>query len=303
MGRPARTPPCSRSGRCPSGPASPWPGCGTGAAVRPAPAGAVAERAAAVPGIRLRAARGGAPRPRAGPVAVRGGGACPGRHRAVPADVDLRRAARALSRPAGARHDQDDAAGPDARDRGRVLRPAQRPVLVGCFQQVRFYQAARPRWADLARTAEQTVVFADFGQRRDQPGPLAEIPIAGGSPLRREWTLICDAPDQPACVAAWERPGQEGRRDPDRTFETLWSVDPRWSAAPRASGRAGRRGGFRISARCRPGSARRQAPVRPICPGPTGDWSGPSTTSAGHPPCVDTGEIPALRPPAGHPRL
>ncbi len=53
---------------------------------------------------------------------------------------------------------------------------AQRPVLVGCFQQVRFYQAARPRWADLARTAEQTVVFADFGQRREQPGPLAEIP-------------------------------------------------------------------------------------------------------------------------------
>jgi DICT domain-containing protein len=103
---------------------------------------------------------------------------------------------------------------------------AERPVLMGCFQQVRFYRAARPRWADLARTAEQTVVFADFRQRREQPGPLAEIPIAGGSPLRREWTLICDAPDQPACVAAWERPGQEGRRDPDRTFEMLWSVDP-----------------------------------------------------------------------------
>ena len=52
---------------------------------------------------------------------------------------------------------------------------AQRPVLVGCFQRVRFYRAARPRWTDLAGTAEQTVVFADFGERRDQPGPLVEI--------------------------------------------------------------------------------------------------------------------------------
>lgn len=103
---------------------------------------------------------------------------------------------------------------------------AQRPVLMGCFQRERFYRAARPRWADLAGTAAQTVVFADFGQRRDQPGPIAEIPIPGDSPLRREWTLICDADDHPACLAAWERPGQEASRDPDRTFEVVWSVDP-----------------------------------------------------------------------------
>ncbi len=103
---------------------------------------------------------------------------------------------------------------------------AQRAVLVGCFQRVRFYRAARARWTDLAGTAEQTVVFADFGQRRDQPGPLAEIPIPGDSPLRREWVLICDAADNPACLAGWERPGQESRRDPDRIFEMVWSVDP-----------------------------------------------------------------------------
>ena len=103
---------------------------------------------------------------------------------------------------------------------------AQHPVLVGCFQRVRFYRAARPRWTDLAGTAQQTVVFADFGERRDQPGPIAEIPIAEDSPLRREWALICDADDNPACLAAWERPGQESRRDPDRTFEMVWSVDP-----------------------------------------------------------------------------
>jgi DICT domain-containing protein len=103
---------------------------------------------------------------------------------------------------------------------------AQRPVLLGSFQRQRFYQASASRWAELARTAEQTVVFADFGRSRRRPGALAEVAVPEDSPLRREWALICDAPDAPACVVAWERPGQEERRDRDRTFEVLWSVDP-----------------------------------------------------------------------------
>lgn len=103
---------------------------------------------------------------------------------------------------------------------------AQRPVLVGSFQRQRFYRAAAPRWADLARSAEQTVIFADFERRRLRPGPVAEIPVPWDSPLRREWSLICDAPDLPACVTGWEHPGQDGCRDADRVFEALWSVDP-----------------------------------------------------------------------------
>jgi DICT domain-containing protein len=103
---------------------------------------------------------------------------------------------------------------------------AQRPVLLGSFQRQRFYQAAAPRWADLARTAEQTVIFADFERVRQLPGPLTEVPVSEKSPLRREWALVCDAPDHPACVAGWEHPGQGQRRDQDRVFEVLWSVDP-----------------------------------------------------------------------------
>jgi DICT domain-containing protein len=103
---------------------------------------------------------------------------------------------------------------------------AQRPVLFGSFQRQRFYQASAARWADLARAAEQTVVFADFTRSRLGPGRVAEVAVAEDSPLRREWTLVCDAPDTPACVTAWERPGQDGRPDRDRTFEVLWSVDP-----------------------------------------------------------------------------
>ncbi len=103
---------------------------------------------------------------------------------------------------------------------------AQRPVLIGSFQRQRFYRAAAPRWADMARGAEQTVVFADFERSRLRAGPIAEIPVSWDSPLRREWTLVCDAPDQPACVTGWEHLGQDGCRDADRIFEVLWSVDP-----------------------------------------------------------------------------
>jgi DICT domain-containing protein len=103
---------------------------------------------------------------------------------------------------------------------------AQRPVLIGSFQRQRFYQAAAPRWADLARSAEQTVIFADFERSRLRDGSVAEIPIPPDSPLRREWSLVCDAPDLPACVTGWEHLGQDECRDTDRTFEVLWSVDP-----------------------------------------------------------------------------
>ncbi|HEY6499494.1 MAG TPA: DICT sensory domain-containing protein [Streptosporangiaceae bacterium] len=103
---------------------------------------------------------------------------------------------------------------------------AQRPVLLGSFQRQRFFRASAPRWADLARTAEQTVIFADFGRSRLRPGRVAEVAVPGDAPLRREWALVCDAPDTPACVAAWERPGQDRCRDRDRMFEVLWSVDP-----------------------------------------------------------------------------
>jgi len=103
---------------------------------------------------------------------------------------------------------------------------AQRPILAASFQRQAFYQAAQQRWADLARSAEYTLVFADFGTTRHRPGPVAEIQLPEQSPMRREWVLVCDAPDQPACVAGWEYPGQQQARDADRVFEALWSVDP-----------------------------------------------------------------------------
>ena len=105
---------------------------------------------------------------------------------------------------------------------------AERPVLFGSFQQRRFWEQSRPRWNELARTAHAALVFADFTEARVPDDPLepAELPIDRSDPLGREWSIICDAPEYSAFLAAWERPGQDGVPDADRHFETIWCVEP-----------------------------------------------------------------------------
>ncbi len=52
------------------------------------------------------------------------------------------------------------------------------------------------------------------------------MPLDPDDPLAREWSLICDATTYGACMAGWERPGQEEAPDFERRFETIWSVEP-----------------------------------------------------------------------------
>lgn len=107
---------------------------------------------------------------------------------------------------------------------------AQRPVLIGAFQDTRFFRKAEARWTDMASSSALAVAFgaappgADISDAR--PTPLYEIDLPEGSPMRREWALICDGVELPTCVVAWERPGQERRADPSRVFEAVWSVEP-----------------------------------------------------------------------------
>ena len=105
------------------------------------------------------------------------------------------------------------------------LASADRPVLFGAFQQERFYRQSEARWQELARTAEQTVVFADFEAGRAPRDHPVETPLAADSPVRREWVLVCDGPGFSACVAGWEHPSR-GTPDGERTFETVWTLDP-----------------------------------------------------------------------------
>lgn len=106
------------------------------------------------------------------------------------------------------------------------LAQARRPVLMGAFQQARFYRQSESRWRELHRTAEQTVVFADFAHGRERAAHPSEVALPGDSPVLREWVLVCDAPGFSACVAGWELPSPPGTADRDRRFETVWTLDP-----------------------------------------------------------------------------
>ncbi|MBM7516615.1 DICT sensory domain-containing protein [Nocardioides nitrophenolicus] len=104
---------------------------------------------------------------------------------------------------------------------------AERPVLFGAFQRGRFYEASAGRWAELARVARAAVVFADeWDPGTHAAGAPALVDLARDAPMRREWAVVCDAPDAAACLSAWELPGQWGVPDRERIFETVWTVDP-----------------------------------------------------------------------------
>jgi DNA-binding transcriptional MerR regulator len=103
---------------------------------------------------------------------------------------------------------------------------AQSPRLYGAFQEARFFERSRSRWKELARTARSATAFADFGaSSRDGRLALAHLPEE--APMRREWSLVCDAEDHTAVMAAWELPGQDRVPDRDRAFECIWSLEPR----------------------------------------------------------------------------
>lgn len=102
---------------------------------------------------------------------------------------------------------------------------AEHPVLFGSFQRHPYYARSQARWEELARTAEVAVVFADFpDQPRPEAGRPIRVAVPADAPLRREWTVVCDAPDQPTCLSGWELPAR-GRTNTPRQFEMVWSVD------------------------------------------------------------------------------
>lgn len=104
---------------------------------------------------------------------------------------------------------------------------AQRPLLFAGFQRGRFLRESYARWVELARTAEHAVVFADLADPAPiRPGLPLEVAMPYDAPINREWFVVCDAPDRPACMVGWERPGQGAAPDSQRRFETLWSADP-----------------------------------------------------------------------------
>jgi len=103
---------------------------------------------------------------------------------------------------------------------------AEHAALFAGFQQERFYRHSSERWKELARTASVAVIFADFGASAGPDDSPLTVRIPVDAPLRREWFVVCAAPDYPGFISGWEFPGQKGVPDARRRFEVLWSVDP-----------------------------------------------------------------------------
>ena len=99
---------------------------------------------------------------------------------------------------------------------------AERGLLFGCFQRERFYRQSEERWRELARTAERTVVLADFRRVRQPRHAPVEVPIRVTEPVAREWTIVCESPGFAACLAGWERPPDAAA---GRAFEAVWTVE------------------------------------------------------------------------------
>jgi DICT domain-containing protein len=105
---------------------------------------------------------------------------------------------------------------------------AEKPMIFGAFQKEGYYRAAEERWAELARVARSTMVFADFGEEPPEPRDTGTtfVALPSDAPMRREWAVVCDAPDYPAMLTAWELPGQSTVPDRLRLFEGIWTVEP-----------------------------------------------------------------------------
>jgi DICT domain-containing protein/predicted DNA-binding transcriptional regulator AlpA len=102
---------------------------------------------------------------------------------------------------------------------------AERPLLFASFQRERHYRQAEARWRELTTTAERAVVFADFDRERHPGGGPIELPIDPGERIGREWSVVCEAADHAVCLTGWEPPGQQDVPEPERVFETIWTVD------------------------------------------------------------------------------
>ena len=103
---------------------------------------------------------------------------------------------------------------------------ADRPVLIGSFQREAFYVPSAARWAELARLARAAVVLADEWSDADSGDGPVRVALGPRAPMGREWSVVCDAPDSAACLAAWELPGQDDVPDRERVFEAVWTIDP-----------------------------------------------------------------------------
>ncbi|GAA1910424.1 DICT sensory domain-containing protein [Nocardioides hwasunensis] len=105
-----------------------------------------------------------------------------------------------------------------------ALARADRPLVLGSFQEGDRYAASQHRWEELTRTASWAAVVAEFDADlpSDPDARPARCSLPEGSPLRREWTVVTVSPSRAGLVSAWEVPAPAGA---DPVYEAVVSTD------------------------------------------------------------------------------
>jgi DICT domain-containing protein len=109
-----------------------------------------------------------------------------------------------------------------------VLARGETQLMFATFQREVFYRRAQKRWRELTEYASASAVFADFKTCvLPQSGP-AEIPFGPHRQLAREWSLVFYGGRSSIAFIARESTSSNVLAESGaRSFETLWTVDPR----------------------------------------------------------------------------
>ena len=93
-----------------------------------------------------------------------------------------------------------------------ALARAERPLVLGTFQEGHRYAGSAHRWDELARTASWSAVVADFDDAwpADPSARPARCQLPEGSAMRREWTVVTVSAAHAAVLSAWEVPTAPG---------------------------------------------------------------------------------------------
>src|SRR3954468_5345144 len=78
-----------------------------------------------------------------------------------------------------------------------MLASASGPIILGAFQRSRHYRGVEHRYRRMAKAADFTAVFADFGDEHETvvaDAEPVELSIRADDPLGHEWAVVVDAP-------------------------------------------------------------------------------------------------------------
>jgi len=98
-------------------------------------------------------------------------------------------------------------------------------VFVGSFQAPRFWRQSDDLWGNLIDRSACAAAIAAFRESRKR-GSVFEVAAPAGTPILREWAVVCDSPTLSACLVGIEQVDTNAASSRSRRFEALWTVEP-----------------------------------------------------------------------------